>query len=363
MTTQGREVVVWFHDESTFYVNDQRKLRWVHSSEEAVPQPKGERASLMVAHFVSADYGWLQSPNGKESACILLKAGKGRDGYYTNELIVQHAKKAIAILEKYYPNNNHILVFDNATTHVKRADDALSAHHMPKNPLQYWGVTVAVKDIKGAVMHDSDAKPLKKKIPMTPAHFQDGIEQPLYFPVGHKKAGWFKGMAQILREWGFETQAKLWYECKGFNCPAGKTACCCHCFMFNQPDFVCVESVLETVCCEKGAQVLFLPKFHCELNFIEQCWGHAKCIYRQFSASAKEADLEQNVCKALDSVTLELMHKYATRSRRFIDAYQKGLDGKQPAWAARKYHEHQVLPETILREFDEAQTKLTKQTS
>ena len=60
---QGQTVttvtVVWVHDESTFYANDRRKLRWVHKSEAAVPQAKGEGASLMFADFVSADYGWL----------------------------------------------------------------------------------------------------------------------------------------------------------------------------------------------------------------------------------------------------------------------------------------------------------------
>ena len=73
----------------------------------------------MVAHFISADYGYLQSPDGTESACILFRASKGHDGYYTNERIIQHAKKAIEILQSYYPNNNHILIFDNAMTHVK----------------------------------------------------------------------------------------------------------------------------------------------------------------------------------------------------------------------------------------------------
>jgi hypothetical protein len=64
----GRRVIVWFHDESTFYANDQRRDRWVHKTESAVPQPKGEGSSLMVADFVLADYGWLRSKDGQESA-------------------------------------------------------------------------------------------------------------------------------------------------------------------------------------------------------------------------------------------------------------------------------------------------------
>jgi hypothetical protein len=34
---------------------------------------------------------------------------------------------AMDILEEHYPDEDHVLVFDNATTHLKRADDALSA--------------------------------------------------------------------------------------------------------------------------------------------------------------------------------------------------------------------------------------------
>jgi hypothetical protein len=60
----GRVTVVWIHDESTFHTNDRRKIRWVHISEDAVPQAKGEGASLMFADFVSADYGWLRALDG-----------------------------------------------------------------------------------------------------------------------------------------------------------------------------------------------------------------------------------------------------------------------------------------------------------
>lgn len=57
-------IVVWFHDETTFYANDRRTLRWVGADEEPRPYPKGEGPSLMIADFVSADYGWLRSPDG-----------------------------------------------------------------------------------------------------------------------------------------------------------------------------------------------------------------------------------------------------------------------------------------------------------
>ena len=46
----------------------------------------------MVADFVSADYGWLQSPNGKEHMHVLFKAGKAQDGYFTNDDIVAQTR-------------------------------------------------------------------------------------------------------------------------------------------------------------------------------------------------------------------------------------------------------------------------------
>ncbi|KAG0702670.1 hypothetical protein DFH29DRAFT_804663, partial [Suillus ampliporus] len=45
---------------------------------------------------------------------------------------------------------------------------------------------------------------------------------------------------------------------------------------------------------------------------------------------------------------------FATRSIRFIDAYRIGLDGMQAAWAIKKYRGHRVLPESIMKEFDDS---------
>jgi hypothetical protein len=49
--------------------------------------------------------------------------------------------------------------------------------------------------------------------------------------------------------------------------------------------------------------------------------------------------------KALASIPLQMMRKFATGSRRFMDAYDRGLNGRQlrqAAWAARKYRGHRV---------------------
>jgi hypothetical protein len=129
----GQILVVSFHDVSTFYVNDQCIVWWVHKGETAVPHTKGEGALLMVADFVSADYAWLRSADGSKSTHVLFKAGKNWEGYFTNSDIVEHATAAMNILEQDYSDEDHVFVFDNATTHQKREEDALSATKMLKS--------------------------------------------------------------------------------------------------------------------------------------------------------------------------------------------------------------------------------------
>jgi hypothetical protein len=307
--------VVWYHDESTFYANDRRNVGWVHKDAKAVPRAKGEGPSLMVADFVSADYGWLRSPDKAESARVLFKAGANQEGYFTNQDILEHARQAMGILENYRPNEKHALVFDNATTHLKRADDALSARHMPKNTPKEgsnWGVEVNMIGDNGKPIYGPDRKLLKRTVPMANGFFADGTTQEFYFPLGHEREGVFKGMAIILEERGYSDccgrKGKL-AECHQFKCPPGATDCCCRRILYNEPDFVNVASLLEIECGARGFQVIFLPKFHCELNFIEQCWGCAKRMYRKFPASSREADLEHNVVDALDSVPLASMRR------------------------------------------------------
>jgi hypothetical protein len=47
------------HDESTFYANDRRKTKWIHPSQTAVAEPKGEGQSVMASEFCVPQWGRL----------------------------------------------------------------------------------------------------------------------------------------------------------------------------------------------------------------------------------------------------------------------------------------------------------------
>ena len=354
LSGSGRRVITWFHDESIFYVHDRRKKGWYHKDATAKPYTKGEGSSLMVADFVSADFGWLRSPDGKRSARRLFKPGKNRDGYFTNQDIQEQAQDAMDIVLELYLQFDHVFVYDNATTHLKRAEDALSARQMPKNiPKEgtNWGIEVTKRDpTTGKPICKPDGSSEKIKIRMKDGQLPSGEPQSFYFPEGHPWPGVFKGMALILEERGFGDMSKTRAECKGFKCAPGATTCCCCRILYNQPDFANVDSLLEAICMARGVLILFLPKFHCELNFIEQCWGRAKSIYQTYPESSREDCLEDNTVTALESIPLLMMRKFSNRSLRFMDAYGHGLNGRQAAWASRKYRGHRVLPNDIMEE-------------
>lgn len=216
----GPRVIAWFHDEFIFYANDRRKKGWHYKDAPAKPYTKGDGASLVIADFVSADFGWLRFLDGKQSARRILRPGKGKDGYFSNDDILEQAKEAVRILWEFYPQYEHVFIYDNTSTHLKRGDGALSAPKMPKGTPkagENWGVEITKCDpITGNICYKTDGKPEKIKIHMVDACFSDGTPQPLYFRAGHPSASVFKGMAKILEERGIGDMSKVRAECKGF---------------------------------------------------------------------------------------------------------------------------------------------------
>ncbi|THU80339.1 hypothetical protein K435DRAFT_695885, partial [Dendrothele bispora CBS 962.96] len=256
----------------------------------------------------------------------------------------------------------HVLIYDNATTHSKHLEGSvmnrsLSAHKIPMGESENFYVEVTEPDGDGNPVNQCDGKMSKVKIQMGHGFFYDQdkqqtVFQPLYYPDGHKKAASFKGMKQILKEQKINTNGKKAQCGKNFNCKPDATDCCIRQILFNQPDLVHVEIILESICNRCGFQIVLLLKFHCELNPIKQCWRYAKRVYRLCPESSKEEDLLRNTLGALEMYLFKFHIRFSTKTYHFMDAYAHGLNGRQAAWAASKYRGHCVLPDGIMAELE-----------
>ena len=145
--------------------------------------------------------------------------------------------------------------------------------------------------------------------------------------------------------------------------PPDKDDCCCWKILFNQPDFISQKSELQELVGNCGHLCDFYPKYHWELNFIEQYWGAAKLSDCKAGRATTLDDLKK-VLASLDGMSIDkicqcaqtfldlittcsLVDRYANCSAWFIDAYRGGLTSAEAAWANKKYH---TLPPDMIRE-------------
>jgi hypothetical protein len=135
----------------------------------------------------------------------------------------------------------------------------------------------------------------------------NGDPQSFYFPKEHPSMpGWFKGMEVIIRERGLwpEGVDDFLAQCSNFRCDPDRTDCCCRRILFLQPDFISQKSQLQELVESRGHLCDFYPKYHCELNFIEQYWGAAKL---RFHMAGRAATINEIVtlCEAFGRWAIE----------------------------------------------------------
>ena len=186
---------------------------------------------------------------------IIFKAGKNCDSYFSSDDLIVQVDNAIDIFEERTNGlATGLFIFNKAPSHQKRVDDALSARKMPKGPSENWTHQKGGAQMRNTVLPNGETQ-----------SFYHGEDHPTM-------PGWFKGMKEIIRECLLWPDSGLLSQCEGFKCVQEKTDCCCHRLLFTQPDFIAQKSKLEEFITSRGHICDFYPKYHCELNFIEQYW-------------------------------------------------------------------------------------------
>jgi hypothetical protein len=335
------ELVPITHDESIFYANDGVVKTWGPAEENKLRR-KSQGLSVHVSDFICESIGRLRLSeeeriandllsNGEQlehtEACVIMHPGSNRDGWWTNQdLIKQVVDRAIPIFEQTHPGKVALFMFDNSSNHNAYADDALVVSRMN---LKDGGKQPLLRDGK---MPDGS--------PHTMTFMDaDGITKP-------------KGIRRILEERGLWIQGlvKQCDACKSHVFDPTKPQCCAVRILSQQSDFASQKNHLQEIIEAAGHMCIFYPKFHCELNFIESFWGDAK-RYSRLHCDYTFKSLKEIVPRALESVTLTKIRRFARRSIRYMSAYEQGLSGKAAVFAVKKYRSHRRVPATVLEEF------------
>jgi hypothetical protein len=133
-----------------------------------------------------------------------------------------------------------------------------------------------------------------------------GQQQSFYFPDDHPNyLGWFKGMEQIIHEHGLWPERGLPVECASPKRPEGSASCCCRHLLYTQLDFASQKPLLQEYINLCGHLCDYYPKYHCELNFIEQYWGVAKLQFHVAGHARTLNEMERKMLGCLDDVPLK----------------------------------------------------------
>lgn len=272
------------------------------------------------------NYGICGEVNGiMKRSYTTIKPGKNRDGWWTMEKLIAQLDDVIPLFQYYHPDCELLFAFDNSNNHKAMKPDALVAFRLKKN--------------------DSGKLPDHIMRP-SPTVMINGEPQKFVFDNGTEK-----GIFTILRERGLVVPAefrKLLLTCGACEArPRGQDAfdnvrCCCTHILNNQEDFRKQKIWLEEKLNSAGVKVIFYPKFHCELNYIELMWSRLKHSLRKECRFSFQ-DLERRLPELIEAFPVHQAKRSLQHCLRFMDGYRKGLTGKLLQYTVKEYRGHRML--------------------
>jgi len=338
-----RPIILVTHDESTFDSNDGRGYVWMKDGEPPT-RKKNRGKGIIVSHFVTPG-GHLRAPETLpvDSMPVFglspeqdlryspytatMKIEYGGDNWWDGEdLIEQVIKVVIPIFELAYPGCQALFLFDNATSHSAFATDALQAKKMSLRPGGAQSkLRSGINPVTGLVqrMVDEQGEPKRLKC------------------VLEERGLWRRGLRLQCRKLGTDKLLKT--------CLLGGK-CCARGIIADQLDFRNQKCHLQEEVEALNHQVMFYPKFHCELNFIEYVWGVTK-RYTRNNCGFDIKSLRRLIPLALDSVTHQLIWKFAQKTERIMNSYRLGINYGTPEFQAvmkHKYKSHRRVSDIAI---------------
>ncbi|RPA94627.1 hypothetical protein L873DRAFT_1837574 [Choiromyces venosus 120613-1] len=309
-------VILVTHDESTLNSNEARSRAWkeVHST---FLRPKGHGRGIMISDFLlpcgrltaeSLSIEQRQYFNIPEHASKLFEfSSQNSSGYWSTEDIISHTlDTGIKMFEAVYPGYKALFLFDNASSHSSFAEDALRVQNMN---LSGGGEQATMRN--GYFL-------LKGTRTIQSMVYENGIP---------------KGIEAVLQERGLWA-AGLRLECPKLQCEDCRARKRCKKILSLQYDFLNQKGKLQEMIEATGHTVLFYPKFHCELNWIEYYWGQVK-RYTHDNCEYNYEGLKTIIPQALSSVKPTTISLFYARTQRIMEAYHNGL-----TYGSTGYHEY-----------------------
>lgn len=137
-------------------------------------------------------------------------------------------------------------------------------------------------------------------------------------------------------------QALFAFDNAASHCAFSPDALVATTLLSKQPDFLAQKGRLQEEIERRGHAVIFYPKFHCELNFIERFWSSAKHYARE-NCTYSLNGLRRVVPEALQTVDAETIFRYYQRCERIIQAYADGLKYETEEFTQRVYASHRQV--------------------
>jgi hypothetical protein len=277
---------------------------------------------------------WPKYEDGRPIREAIQTLEYGNGNYWTGDKMVDHTiKAAIPIFERAFPGCQALFAFDNASNHTSYADDALRVEKMNLNP---GGKQSRMRD---GYIHNQQRP------------------QSMIFPDDHpnrKFAGQPKGIKQVLVERGLWPQSgqrsdglAFLLDCSTADGKPGCSqdlpgGCCARSLLGAQQDFKEQSGRIQEEVEAGGHEVIFYPKFHCELNFIERFWCLAKRWLRD-NCEYSIGGLRKNLPKALASVSSVSINRFYEHCMRIISAYSSGAQYGTKEFRERMYRGHRQV--------------------